>query len=71
MSTIIRSRPPTSPPPPPVGTPSPPPGVTPLPPPPPGGTPLPPPSLLKEEEEMRILALPLEVEPRIPLAIKI
>nr|XP_028956485.1 WAS/WASL-interacting protein family member 1-like [Malus domestica] len=69
-------RPPTSPPPSPSGTLSPPTGVTRSPPPPhgrtsspppPGGTPLPPPSPL--EEEMGIL--PLEVEPGIPLAIKI
>ncbi|KAM1057425.1 hypothetical protein ACFX10_030638 [Malus domestica] len=75
MLTILRSQPPT-PPPSPSGTLSPPPGVTRSPPPPPGrtssppppgGTPLPPPSPL--EEEMGIL--PLEVEPGIPLAIKI
>ncbi|KAM2961152.1 hypothetical protein FF1_030761 [Malus domestica] len=76
MSTILRSQPPTSPPPSLSGTLSPPPGVTRLPPPPlggtsspppPGGTSLPPPSPL--EEEMGIL--PLVVEPGIPLAIKI
>ncbi|KAM1278458.1 hypothetical protein ACFX2I_030701 [Malus domestica] len=72
---IYETEPPT-PPPSPSGTLSPPPGVTRSPPPPPGrtssppppgGTPLPPPSPL--EEEMGIL--PLEVEPGIPLAIKI
>ncbi|KAM1256597.1 hypothetical protein PS2_030500 [Malus domestica] len=73
---IYETEPPTSPPPSPSGTLSPPTGVTRSPPPPhgrtsspppPGGTPLPPPSPL--EEEMGIL--PLEVEPGIPLAIKI